>query len=425
MANLVKLCPIPRLIRNDVRVDSLHKLLDAGKYIVGICGTLIFRYNLPRDEWTFVMELPDFMRYRHGEQVTSSGMFVIEKESERLFISCNGTRMMVIDLNIGSIIHQAPPTNEQRGQAMVKVGDIFHRVDLSGGNYNNRYNPFEHDIWNRTDQKWESNEDITNLVGFGDWIEAQMFQFEDIEATSLIHVPSQSILLLFCNGGADMQYLHFGVWRYHITKGQWTRVDGIEFSFGSGIVLTADQKYVVIVGGEELYIDDEYGCEHEVENQDDIFVLDIQNEAEYKLWGTSIRFPQAQLHGCKLLTGINGATSSRESANYILLTSGWVRKLFASELFIGILFPPLVIIEMIEEYRRNEETIHWLATETMKNVETWKNISREENHYAVPLKQILSSMSETAHQIEEKGFNYWTGVCDGCGRNECVCWIDQ
>ena len=81
----------------------------------------------------------------------------------------------------------------------------------------------------------------------------------------------------------------------------------------------------------------------------------------------------------------------------------------------------MIIVELIEEYRENEETIHWVATEATISKGTWKVISREENYYAVPLKQILSSMSETAHQTEVEGSNYWTYACTRCGRNEYVC----
>ena len=286
----------------------------------------------------------------------------------------------------------------QRGQSMVKVGDIFHRFDLSG---DYRECTFAHDIWNETDQTWEQNEDIRDLGGFEDWLMDQMFQCGSVEAKSLIHVPSQNILLMFCSGSSDPGYHNLNVWRYHITKGQWTRIEGFEFSFGNGIVLTADEKYVVIVGGVEYVVDE---CNQEVESQDDIFVLDIQNEAEYKLWGTSIRFPQ--LKGSNSWTKINGAVSSGDLSDYILLTSGWVRKLFASELFVGILFPPLVIVEMTEEYRKKEETIHWIATECTRDEETREVISREENHYAVPLRHILSSMSEKPHQTEIEADNY-------------------
>lgn len=409
MSTLVKLSVVPR------KENESLWLLSAGEYIVGIRETLIFRYNVHNDDCTLVMELPDSLM--DNERLLKP-IFFIDKNAKQLFILCQGTTMMVIDLKNGSVIHQALAMDERCGQTMVRVGDIFHLVGLSGGiTDGHRLGPFVHDILYRTHRKWVLNKDINDFGGFHDWITNKGFQFDDVEAMSLIHVPSQNILLLFCRAGSEMEYKTFGVWRYHITKGQWTRVDGIEFDFESEVVLTADEKYVVIIGGNELYIDDD-GCNQEVENQDDIFVLDIQNKAEYKLWGTSIRVPQPE--GSNWRNTINGATSSKESADYISLTSGWVRKLFASELFVGKVFPPLVILEMIEEYRKHEETIHWVTTN-----KTWSwvttNQKIEENHYAMPLKQILSSMNETAHQIEVEGTNYWTDVCKRCNEDDCIC----
>ena len=429
MGNPVKLKAMPRKpttrLNDDVEEEDLEdegfKLISAGEYIVGIRNACIYRYNSQTNDWNLIMDVLDTLTDNYG---CWSPLLFVEKDTNRLYVSCDSSGMMIIDLNNGSIIQRGPATEftemEYRcyGQPMVKVDDIFHTVCLT-----DHCGAFQHDVWNRTDQKWEENKDIEDLSGFQKWKYGQMFQFEDVETMSLIHVPSQNIILLFCSLGLDPQYHNVGLWRYHLEKRQWTRVEGIEFDFHSGGVLTQDEKYVVIVGGNELYVDDENGYEHRVENQDDIFVLDIQNKAEYKLWGTSIRFPRP--HGEEsesTYIAINGAVSTRDS-NSILLTSGWVRKLFASDLFDEMLFPPLVIVELIEEYRQNEETIHWIATETTRSEKPWKEISREENHYAVPLRQILSSMSERAHQTEVEGSNYWTDVCKKCGEDKdfCIC----
>ena len=106
MANLVKLSPILRHTLKDVRTKySLLKLMDAGEYIVGICSATIFRYNVHSDEWTFVMKLPDLVQNEYGGSgLDRWSMFFIEKELQQLFISCYGTRMMVIDLKNGSTV---------------------------------------------------------------------------------------------------------------------------------------------------------------------------------------------------------------------------------------------------------------------------------------------------------------------------------
>ena len=157
----------------------------------------------------------------------------------------------------------------------------------------------------------------------------------------------------------------------------------------------------MIVGGEELH---QSGHENSKEDQNDIFVLDIQNENQYKLWGTSLRIPRNDKYA-----SIDGAVGTRDSGT-ILLTSGWIRSLFATETFAEMELPPAAIIQMIENYKNVEETIHWFLTENTYDDETGEVVLIEENHYAMPLSHILSSMSEKAHQVEVDGINYWTDV---------------
>ena len=242
-----------------------------------------------------------------------------------------------------------------------------------------------------------------------------MFQFEDIHTTSLIHVPSQNVLLLFCKSDGDCYYHNLGVWRYHITKAQWTRIRGIDFTFQKGIALTADERHVVIVGGGEFVVDQ--NGEDYKENQNDIFVLDIQSEDEYKLWGTSLRFPRNEIESVGI--EIDGAVSTTDSGT-ILLTSGWVRTLFASDIFNEMELPPLVVIQMIENYRKTQETIHWFSTEKTYDEETDEVVHIQENHYAMTLSHILSSRSETVHQTEVEGINYWTNACKR-HKHYCLC----
>ena len=421
MKNIVKLRVMPRKSPTrlyddfDEEDNEWIKLMSTGEYIVGIRDTCIYRYNARNNDWNLIMDVLGTLTDEHGCWIP---LLFVEKDTNRLYISCALSGMVIIELNSGSIIHQGPETfMEDRClcSSMVKVDDIFHTVQLREG-----YVAIQHDVWNGTDQKWEENQDIEDFSGFQRWTACQMFQFASIEATSVIYVPSQNIILLFCGGISDCQYRNLGLWRYRFEQGQWTRIAGIEFDFiQSGIVLTADERYVVIVGGEELCRND--GSESKAENQDDIFVLDIQNNAEYKLWGTSIRFPRPHA-GKTSYTDItvNDAVSTLDSYS-IFLTSGWIRKLFASAVLVEILFPPLVIIEMIEKYRNNEETIHCVTTEQTNNEETAEFISRDENHYAVPLRQILSSMSATPHQIGVEGTNYWTDVCKTCRQRKDHC----
>ena len=146
MSNLTMLSIVPvqgpqRLY--DENGDEEYKFLaflDAGDYIVGIRNTFLFRYNIHSDEWTLIMQLPDSLSDEYG----LDGPLFFDKDTKRLFICSEDTRMAVLDLKKRLVTQQVPALEGRSiGEVMVKVDEVFHRVAF----YDIR--KFRHDIWNK------------------------------------------------------------------------------------------------------------------------------------------------------------------------------------------------------------------------------------------------------------------------------------
>ena len=224
----------------DEKTKEFVKILDAGEYIVGIRNfnrnAFVFRYNVHTDEWTLIMQLPDCLVDEYGGRCP---LFFIEKDTKMLIICSHRTELTMVDLEKQSVIYRAPPGDGFSSyEAIVKVDENFHRIDSFPGGWD-----FHHDVWNTASLNWEQNKDIKDLAGLQLWID-ETFEFEDAWATAVLHVPSQNILLLFCQSTVGVEYDNIGVWRYHITKAQWTRINGIDFESGYGVVLTACRRTI-------------------------------------------------------------------------------------------------------------------------------------------------------------------------------------
>ena len=276
-------------------------------------------------------------------------------------------------------------------QAMISVNGIIHKIWATEDDF-----LVGHEIWNATDKQWESKEvvldEVTEMM-------AECLQ-RNHNVVSVVHVESQNIILVFIGTvDADWQYIYRGIWRYEVATKKWTHIErfGRVFNFAfCDVALTSDEEYVVIVGGRPLSADE---SNNEIEMDGDrIFVLDIRNENEYKLWNTSIVADKSILnrrwfnqnnwgHRCQ----ITQCAPLRDD----LLISGWVRQLFASESFDDMDSPPRVIRQLIGKLNGVEDMVHWILlmnTKSKCNDPSMDAISAR--HHAMPLKEILRAMSD-------------------------------
>ena len=281
-------------------------------------------------------------------------------------------------------------------EAVIKVNGIFHKICVRGDEIF-----LGHEIWNASNQQWEPN-----VISFSRW--EDHFQFED-NAVSLVYVESQNIILLF--GGTmsgDYQYVYLGIWGYDIAKSEWTWVEEIAFNFTfCDVALTTNEEYVVIVGGRPL-TRDESNEEIEME-KDRIFILDIRNQNKYELWGTSIQVGQCT-KGFYVGLDVNrrwfkqnrwgyNCQITRGSTQYDnLLISGWIRRLFASEGFVGVTLPAQIVYQLVGEFKGLDDMVHWIfMTTEVRDDRSIKSVYAQ--HHAMPLREILSARNDDVNQI--------------------------
>ncbi len=99
---------------------------------------------------------------------------------------------------------------------------------------------------------------------------------QHISDVSAVYIASkQTILLMF-------QQPHNGyvsLWKYCLKSNKWTKINLIRLSVFGSTVLTSNEQYVIIAGGQGKYL----------KHSDKIYVLDITDENDYKLRESGIR----------------------------------------------------------------------------------------------------------------------------------------
>lgn len=155
----------------------------------------------------------------------------------------------------------------------------------------------------------------------------------------MLHVPSKGIILMV---GTVHTVTGVGLWQYHIAQDKWTQMlpkdrtanlmSTMSCISGCGIVLTSDEKYVIILG-------------------DPIKILDIRFQ-KYRLRESTVSPPL-----------VSDCYVARSGGSSEFVTTGYVRRLFSSKEFCNQQMPALAIVDMIASYG-SQEMIHWLANGT-------------------------------------------------------------
>ena len=178
------------------------------------------------------------------------------------------------------------------------------------------------------------------------------YQFENISmrTTSFVWIPSKDIILMIGAFGCHIDNLpldntHYienvGIWQYCLIEHKWTKLN-IKFPYYTvECVLTNDEKYVIITGG-QMYNNNKWN--------DDIFILDLTSE-DYQLRKCKIKCPQSGNCNYWINTVILGGSKDE------MLTDGWIKELFKLQQFKHLLLPPTYLIKMISQWY-NQPMLH-------------------------------------------------------------------
>ena len=379
------------------------------EYIAANLDSKNLIYQAPDEQWTIRLESANSNPHRNEDCLLivrlngkeNGGLMSGSRIKEHSFLVLCGPKI-VDDFHQNAVIRADLKSLKKKWgrlepEAVIRVNGIFHKICVRGDEIF-----LGHEIWNASNQQWEPNK-----ISFGRW--EDNFQFEE-NVVSLVYVKSQNIILLF--GGTmsgDYQYIYLGIWRYDIAKAQWSWVEEIAFNFTfCDVALTSNEEYVVIVGGRPL-TRDESNEEIQME-KDRIFILDIRNQNKYELWGTSIEAGQCTKRNYVGLDvnrrwfkqnrwGYN-CQITRGSTQYDnLLISGWIRRLFASEGFVGVTLPAGIVHQLIGEFKGLDDMVHWIFMTTTVHEDRRSIKSVHAKHHVMPLREILSARNDDVNQI--------------------------
>ena len=173
----------------------------------------------------------------------------------------------------------------------------------------------------------------------------------------MIYISSISSVLMIGGVGSDHP------WIYSLSTNKWKKIVNISFKRTEfGIVLSSNQRYILLFGGKTNIKDKKA--------QSDIHVLDMKIENRWKLRPSNL--------SCSRRSNICYAfgTGGMEIKDDVLVI-GYIRELFQSKAFENIQLPPTYIMMMVAE-RYSAEMIHL--------------IYNNGDHQGIHLNDILSSL---------------------------------
>eukprot|EP01084_Bolivina_argentea_P256207 431268_1 len=172
-----------------------------------------------------------------------------------------------------------------------------------------------------------------------------------------IFISSKQCILLI--GGHNIaEYSFSDVWIYKLQTQKWSKIDNISFNrYQFGYVLTSNQRYVILFGGQTSPFTVDGGCfnfmsyyledasSHKV--VDNIFVLDMEDDNNWKLKQCKIK--------CRgSLRNVYGAKTGGSN----ILVNGFIKNCFKLKEFAQLQLPTC-IGRIIGEYF-SAETIHYI-----------------------------------------------------------------
>ena len=124
------------------------------------------------------------------------------------------------------------------------------------------------------------------------------------------------------------------IWRFTLDDHKWTKIEGICIESRANLLsttLSQDEKYIVMMDGHI-----------------DIFVLDISNENEFKIFKTDIRSPvKDDAYDYRDIgpKGVDGIVCSGGGLRSEMAVIGWTKRLYGRKEFNNLQMPPLYLLQ--------------------------------------------------------------------------------
>ena len=237
----------------------------------------IYKYNAIKDEWDLFIKYPKKSRHLKnlGLQCIAS-----DPNRQRLYIS-EGKTLIVCDTPTQRTLVKRYNTNlEYCTTRMVTADRMLHDVTFT-----KEYSSIQvtqeqstHSIWNGS---VGGESDIERVSGFDAFVQnsgcsvMQKASWRNAGEISLLHVPSQNIILLI--GGPPLM----AMWKYHIDTKLWISTGIAVPDLQLTSVLTPSENQVIIGAVTR------FGQGRKL-----LYILDIQDPEQYKLQRCSIECPQ-------------------------------------------------------------------------------------------------------------------------------------
>ena len=303
----------------------------------------IQKYNIHKNQWNEVITYSNYSNI-------FTPRITCDAKTNKLYLFHSVTMnqgILIIDMKTKKVLREESIPNKV-GPGLTFANGIIHQIGgLSKSN---------HLSWN------PENDEIKQIHDFAP-------EFTQIFGSISIYVASKDVILLI--GG--MQWLgqkSVGIWRFDMKLNKWENmINGKDFIFYKvSATLSSNEHYVVVGGGK--YFEKGEGVQESAR----MFVLNIDDESEYKLNECRICCPIGGVHNIVRTGGIKD--------EYLVV--GWIKELFKTLKFKDLTLPPMYIMQLIA-IRYNEEEIHWI--EAMR-----KGDGSVASHYAIKLKHFLSGL---------------------------------
>ena len=294
---------------------SLQALdLNEREFLIVNRSNKLFKYDTRTDKLTPFLSLPPSCAVKENFLDLDYCRMQIDRTNNRIFLLTSITprdifgiplgphktkvTTSIIDIPSGSLIRQISKDPDDSDEiiemypTMVSVNGTMHKV---GG---------PHTIWNEDKLDWEP----INVKA------AYLDVHEDIADVCLVHVPSKNCVLML--GGNDDSFSFdedsvdksTGIWRYCVRSGLWEQMkddEGKPFMFVDNpeihqILLSSNERFVIIAP----------------EQRESLYVLDIGDDNQYKLWESSVQLPKQM----EFITKSGGLSESKS------LVFGWMRR---------------------------------------------------------------------------------------------------
>ncbi len=340
----MKLQPLPSEFNHPAvsRINSSEFIIAEYKFYSDTDGWKIYKFNHDSSKLTpFIIDCIDDNQAQYYNMVydkTTNKLYLYTWEDNAV-----SGMMTIIDINTKQFETSTNCFAEcESGPNILSVQGTIHLI--GGAN-----NP-KHYIWNNY------NKSLEEIYHFA--------EYSAIFGASAFYLSSKDIIILI--GGADRGLLSFediniGIWIFYLKNRTWKQIKTrCPWNIGRA-VMTSDEKYIIIAAANNNY------------KGNDIFILDIRTDI--------LVLKKSNI--CSPKEGYHQMVRTGDALKDEMLVIGFIKWLFNTNDFSDLVLPPFYIMQLIAKWY-NTETIHWLE---------WNNKYDEENdHYTIPIKQILSSI---------------------------------